>query len=728
MSILLETTLGDIVIDLDVEGSPELCKNVLKLAKARYYSQSLVYNVQANRFCQLGDPHGDGTGGACAQGLISSDGSLSKVLRSQQRFLKSSMGRPLTPEECKQKGRVVATEMKGIPDTIGSQLLITTCEGQDMALDGYSSRIRRADDNDENQSRQLFRSIGMVVEDENNILDQIGSAFCDADGRPYADVRIIRALIVDDPFEDPEGMEVLYKARGVEFQQKKQEEEDERVIGSPEWERPPEEVIEERIPADQVESLTGEESMEKLREREEEYRKKQDKSRAVVLEMLGDLPSADITAPENVLFVCKLNPVTEDEDLELIFSRFDEQVKAEIIRDPDTGNSLQYAFIEFTKKEQAVEAYFKMNNALVDDRRIKVDFSQSVSKVWDKYNQRMRTTAGGRSNSGMPRDPFGGGPPRRGPGPPHSSRGGPPRRNDRDFRRNGPPNHDRRHQDNRGHYGRPQNDRPHNNDRDDRRRDDHHHRGREPPHRHSQDNHHRPPHRGQGRDDNYRDHGRQEGHRGHGRDQEHRGNDGREEHHGEVDQFGREIRRDTRPPPPPREGSLSDAGSVDSRRRDRHRRKHRKEKRKHHRSRDKKHRKRRSSRDGDYSSEGSSRSRSLGRDRDHEGHREHRRSSGDRRSHHDEPSSRGDRGGEAGDPRDGNRRRDRRERSRSRSGDRDRRRRRSRSRSHSNDERRRERSRDGKRKDRDRHRHEDDNQRSEHHDRKRRRRHDSPDR
>lgn len=28
--------------------------------------------------------------------------------------------------------------------------------------------------------------------------------------------------------------------------------------------------------------------------------------------------------PENVLFVCKLNPVTREEDLELIFSKFGE--------------------------------------------------------------------------------------------------------------------------------------------------------------------------------------------------------------------------------------------------------------------------------------------------------------------------------------------------------------------------------------------------------------------
>jgi hypothetical protein len=41
----------------------------------------------------------------------------------------------------------------------------------------------------------------------------------------------------------------------------------------------------------------------------------------VVLEMIGDLPEADVKPPSNMLFVCKLNPVTTEEDLEIIFSR-----------------------------------------------------------------------------------------------------------------------------------------------------------------------------------------------------------------------------------------------------------------------------------------------------------------------------------------------------------------------------------------------------------------------
>ena len=76
-------------------------------------------------------------------------------------------------------------------------------------------------------------------------------------------------------------------------------ERDEYVIGEDE------EIV--TLPAEQIEKEKMEADM---------------SSRALTLEMVGDLPFADIKPPENVLFVCKLNPVTRDEDLELIFSRF----------------------------------------------------------------------------------------------------------------------------------------------------------------------------------------------------------------------------------------------------------------------------------------------------------------------------------------------------------------------------------------------------------------------
>lgn len=70
----------------------------------------------------------------------------------------------------------------------------------------------------------------------------------------------------------------------------------------------------------------------------------------------------------------------------------------DIVRDRKSGDSLQYAFIEFEKREECEEvnvmesncdqhliqlfkAYLKMDNVLIDDRRIHVDFSQSVSKM-----------------------------------------------------------------------------------------------------------------------------------------------------------------------------------------------------------------------------------------------------------------------------------------------------------------------------------------------------------
>lgn len=399
MSLLLETTIGDITIDLDL-ASPNLCRNILKLAKARYYTNTLVYNVQQGRFAQLGDPKADGTGGCSIFGLIDSlrNTDMTNVVditKSKKRFIRSE-GRYLNPIELSEKGRVVATEIGDTPHTIGSQFLITVDSGEGKALDGFGI-VRE-------MGNQKFLSLGKVVEDEDGVLDQINSAYCDKSGRPYADIRLIRMHILDDPFDDPDEMCDVLSSRGVtlispsdlpdEFQECSRF----LACSSPDYKKPLEEQVETRIGVEEL--MTGNDGIFEEK-REEEAKKKEDKSRSVVLEMLGDINSADDKPPENVLFVCKLNSVTVDDDLELIFSRFDTGAKAEIIRDPDTGESLQYAFIEFTTKEQCSEAYFKMNNALVDDRRIKVDFSQSVAKKWNKYRQQRR--GGGSHNKGSER-------------------------------------------------------------------------------------------------------------------------------------------------------------------------------------------------------------------------------------------------------------------------------------------------------------------------------------
>lgn len=152
--------------------------------------------------------------------------------------------------------------------------------------------------------------------------------------------------------------------------------------------------------------LADDEEIQDERTEEEKEKAKRDadtKAAALTLEMVGDLPFAEVRPPENILFVCKLNPVTRSEDLEIFFGRFGKILSCEVIKDKKTGDSLQYAFIEFDKREEAEMAYFKMQNVLIDDRRIWVDFSQSVSnlhKNWlEKRMAGMRKPGGQRGES-----------------------------------------------------------------------------------------------------------------------------------------------------------------------------------------------------------------------------------------------------------------------------------------------------------------------------------------
>lgn len=197
--------------------------------------------------------------------------------------------------------------------------------------------------------------IGEVVEGH-EVLRQFNEAIVDEKHRPYKDVRVTHTIILEDPYADPRGFRVPSRSP------------------SPSAER----LRNGRIAADEdiddKQGKTDAEIQEMLQDREA-------KARATILEIVGDLPDADVAPPENVLFVCKLNPVTTDDDLQIIFSRFGKIKTCEVIRDKVSGDSLQYSFIEFEEQKSCEDAYFKMDNVLIDDRRIHVDFSQSVSKI-----------------------------------------------------------------------------------------------------------------------------------------------------------------------------------------------------------------------------------------------------------------------------------------------------------------------------------------------------------
>uniref|UniRef100_A0A3Q3F6Z7 Peptidyl-prolyl cis-trans isomerase n=2 Tax=Labrus bergylta TaxID=56723 RepID=A0A3Q3F6Z7_9LABR len=322
MAVLLETTLGDIVIDLFTDERPKTCLNFLKLCKIKHYNYCLIHNVQRDFIMQTGDPTGTGRGGESV---------YSKLYGDQARYF----DREKVPRIKHRKMGTVSMVNNG-NDQHGSQFLITTGENLDY-LDG------------------VHTVFGEVTEGM-DVLAKINETFVDKDFIPFQDIRINHTVVLEDPFDDPPDLPVPDR--------------------SPE---PTKEQLDSgRIGADEVIDDTDGKAAEELEER---LKEKEAKTQAILLEMVGDLPDADMRPPENVLFVCKLNPVTTDEDLEIIFSRFGLIKSCEIIRDWKSGDSLCYAFIEFEKQEDCEKAYFKMDNVLIDDRRIHVDFSQSVSKI-----------------------------------------------------------------------------------------------------------------------------------------------------------------------------------------------------------------------------------------------------------------------------------------------------------------------------------------------------------
>ncbi|KAL1975380.1 hypothetical protein VTN31DRAFT_3772 [Thermomyces dupontii] len=336
MSVLLETSLGDLVIDLLVDVAPKQCENFLKLCKVKYYNFSPVHSVQKNFTFQTGDPIGPGSpesdGGTSVWGLIHGPSHKTFAVECPPKLKhteKGTVSMATVPSPDDPDERLAA-----------SQFIVTLSDNLDY-LDGKAS---------------IF---GKVVEGF-DVLDKINNAFVDDTGRPLKDIRIRHTVILDDPFDDPPGLEV-----------------------PPESPMPSKaQLATVRIADDEeLDDNMDEEAMEKLR------REREARAQALTLEMVGDLPFAEVKPPENVLFVCKLNPITQDEDLHLIFSRFGPIRSCEIIRDKRTGDSLQYAFIEFENQKDCEQAYFKMQGVLIDDHRIHVDFSQSVAKLSESWRK-----------------------------------------------------------------------------------------------------------------------------------------------------------------------------------------------------------------------------------------------------------------------------------------------------------------------------------------------------
>ncbi|KMZ62018.1 Peptidyl-prolyl cis-trans isomerase-like protein [Zostera marina] len=336
MSVLIVTSVGDIVVDLHTDRCSLTTKNFIKLCKMKYYNGCLFHKVEKDFMAQSGDRTGTGNGGDSVYKFLYGD---------QARFFDDE----IHPDLKHSKMGTLAMASAG-KNCNASQFYFTLRDDLDY-LDGKHT---------------VF---GIVEEQEGlDTLTKINEVFVDENGRPLKNVRIKHTYILDDPFSDPAQLTDFIPENSPE--------------GKPDDESAEERLEDNWVPlADTLGTV----------ELEEAIRVKEAHTNAAILESIGDIPDADIKPPENVLFVCKLNPVTQDEDLHTIFSRFGNVVSADIIRDFKTGDSLCYAFIEFEIQEACELAYYKMDNTLIDDRRIHVDFSQSVSKLWSQYRQGKRS-------------------------------------------------------------------------------------------------------------------------------------------------------------------------------------------------------------------------------------------------------------------------------------------------------------------------------------------------
>lgn len=333
MSVLITTSLGDFVIDLYFDKVPLICLNFLKLCKVKYYNNCLFYQIQKDYLIETGDPTNTGTGGETIFHFIDP---------AKPKFLKDQIKKNLKHNK---KG-LISTSNLG-PDKNNSRFFITLTDNHLTQFDGHHS---------------IFGEVAEGFE----VLLKMNEVYLDKNNKPLQNIRIIHASILTDPFEDPPGLEIPDKSpTGKVYEE----------IGNMK--------LDDRVSLNEIYKEKDEEEIKK------EIEKHEANVREEVLKMTGDIPDdPDVKPPENVLFVCKLNPITQDEDIQIIFSKYGPIRSCQIVKDYKTGDSLQYAFIEYEKEEDCIEAFFKMNNSLIDERRIKVDFSQSVAKLWSCYRRK----------------------------------------------------------------------------------------------------------------------------------------------------------------------------------------------------------------------------------------------------------------------------------------------------------------------------------------------------
>jgi peptidyl-prolyl cis-trans isomerase-like 4 len=329
-AVLFDTSLGPLVIDLYCRRAPRACENFLTLAASGYFTNDIFYNVVQNGYAEVGNVGGKG-------------GSHIYADHEPRGFMPEGLAKPY-------------------PIGFGTVLMVAN----ESMLHTSIFVISLSD----TKMRSLAESctiLGTVSEGKETTLRELNRVIIGKNGKPMRRVRIRAAYVLGCPFPSREGNTLP------------------TVVMDTMARHPGYLTTVEDLPsdADAETDETEEEIAKRLMERQ--MRKQQ-----YMLQLLGDIPPTDITTPDNILFVCKLNPLTGDADLSQFFSQFGEVKSCDVIRDPTTRQSLQYAFVEFATVEGCRKAYSMADNVLVDDRRIHVDFSQSVKHLWKSARRSQR--------------------------------------------------------------------------------------------------------------------------------------------------------------------------------------------------------------------------------------------------------------------------------------------------------------------------------------------------
>lgn len=333
MSVLIETTIGDLIVDLHYKLFEVESFNFLKLCKSNIYQNQCLYNIHPNAYADFGNPL---VGFEDRNDLRVSNLSIEGVLQLERSGqIQSQLVR--CTKSSTNNDRRSSQVPKGY---LGMR--ITRRSDNSLDLIGSQTRLTLHDNMKDTKDVVWF---GVIRPNSFPTLDLINATAIDGDYRPLVDIRIRGMHIIQDPFPDPPNLiqlDIPLPLRDI------------------------------RLPEDLL--ITYDQNSEKQKIYLDIRRKE------LSLQVMGDLPGVGIKPSERVLFICKLNPVTKSKDIATIFSRFGEVLSVEIVRNKETGRSLCYGFIEFGDRRTCELAYKNMDGVLIDDKRIKVDFSQSVSK------------------------------------------------------------------------------------------------------------------------------------------------------------------------------------------------------------------------------------------------------------------------------------------------------------------------------------------------------------